>query len=155
VQVLQSIHEAMRHEGVEAADVELHVPADLSVSADRDLLIRALGNLLRNALRYARDAGPILISADARSRDVTIRVADSGPGIPAGELDRIFDAFYRVDTSRTRETGGVGLGLTIVKTCIESCGGSVTARNRQPNGLEISIVLSAPPHSESDQPRAL
>jgi two-component system sensor histidine kinase CpxA len=70
-------------------------------------------------------------------------VADSGPGVPEEELPRIFDAFHRVDRSRTRETGGVGLGLTIVKACIDSCGGMVTARNREPHGLEVTVQLSA------------
>ena len=54
-----------------------------------------------------------------------IKVADSGPGVPAGDLPRLFDPFYRADASRDRATGGVGLGLAIVKTCIESCGGAV------------------------------
>ncbi len=69
---------------------------------------------------------------------MAVRVADSGPGVPEEELPKIFDAFYRVDTSRTRETGGVGLGLSIVKMCVESCGGTVAARNRPGGGLEVS-----------------
>ena len=69
-------------------------------------------------------------------------VADDGPGVPPPELPRIFDAFYRVDTARTRETGGVGLGLSIVKICVEACGGTVSARNREPQGLEVILHLS-------------
>jgi two-component system sensor histidine kinase CpxA len=56
-------------------------------------------------------------------------------------VQRLFDPFFRVDDARTRESGGVGLGLTIVKTCVEACGGSVTCRNRQPSGLEVLIRL--------------
>ena len=63
--------------------------------------------------------------------------------MPEEELAKIFDAFYRVDISRTRDTGGTGLGLTIVKACIESCCGTVTARNREPHGLEVTVRLSS------------
>ena len=77
----------------------------------------------------------------AAAGTVAISVADSGPGVPAEELPRIFDAFYRVDASRTRDTGGVGLGLSIVKSCVEACGGTVAARNRSAGGLEVTLRL--------------
>jgi two-component system sensor histidine kinase CpxA len=70
-------------------------------------------------------------------------VDDCGPGIPEAALAQVFDPFYRVDTSRTRETGGTGLGLSIVKTCIESCGGAVSCENRQPSGLRVILQLPA------------
>ena len=70
-------------------------------------------------------------------------MADAGPGVPEEELHKIFDAFYRVDTSRARETGGVGLGLSIVKMCAEACGGTVAARNRPEGGLEVTLRLPA------------
>ncbi len=119
--------------------VQIDVPAALRVQADRDLLLRALANLVRNALRYAGDAGPITISAWAAADAVVISVADEGPGVPAGELERLFDPFYRLDESRGAETGGAGLGLAIVKTCIEACHGTATALQRQPRGLEIQL----------------
>jgi two-component system sensor histidine kinase CpxA len=58
-------------------------------------------------------------------------------------LQQIFDPFFRVESSRSRDTGGIGLGLAIVKTCVEACRGTVTARNRQPSGLEVTIKLPA------------
>ncbi len=124
-------------------DVRLDIPPALAVRADPELLARALGNLLRNALRYGGGAGPILVHAGTPAADgtVAISVADSGPGVPAEELPRIFDAFYRVDASRTRDTGGVGLGLSIVKSCVEACGGTVAARNRSAGGLEVTLRL--------------
>jgi len=94
-------------------------------SGRSEMLIRALANLVRNAIRYGAGAA----DTDFRHKgggSVLLRVADSGRVSRGGSL-KIFDAFYRADTSRTRETGGTGLGLTIVKTCIESCGGSVSA----------------------------
>ena len=71
-------------------------------------------------------------------------MADSGPGVPPESLPKLFDPFYRVDNSRARQTGGAGLGLTIVQTCVEACGGRVIARNREPSGLEVTISLPSP-----------
>ena len=73
----------------------------------------------------------------ADPEDVVIKVADCGPGVSEQFLPRLFDPFFRVDDARTREAGGVGLGLTIVRTCIEACGGTVSCRNRKPSGLEV------------------
>ncbi len=147
VEVRQATRDAMAHESTDAsegADVRVEVPEGLFAVADPDLLVRALGNLVRNAVRYGAGAGPILVRAERGVDDtVSVRVADAGPGVPETELPKIFDAFYRVDTSRTRETGGVGLGLSIVKNCVEACGGTVTAHNRPGGGLEVTIRLAA------------
>ena len=143
VALAAAVAEAARRETTDAAELRLTVPAHLRVSAAPELLTRALANLLRNAIQHAASAGPITISAEPRADGITLIVADCGPGVPEADLPRIFDAFYRVDPSRTRATGGTGLGLAIVKTCIESCGGTVTARNRQPRGLEIHVHLRA------------
>ena len=83
------------------------------------------------------------MSASEKEGVVSITVADSGPGIPAAELEEVFKPFYRPELARQRETGGVGLGLAIVKTCVEACGGSVKCRNRSPKGLEVEIRLPA------------
>ena len=105
------------------------------------MLQRALGNLIRNAIRYAGDAGPIHVTAEPRGEELHITVADEGPGIPEAALPKIFDPFYRLDEARTKESGGVGLGLAIVKTCVEACNGTVTAANREPKGLAVTIAL--------------
>jgi two-component system sensor histidine kinase CpxA len=68
------------------------------------------------------------------------------PEFPRMKSQKLFDPFYRVDTSRNRETGGIGLGLSIVKTCVETCRGTVTCRNRQPSGLEVVIRLPRHEH---------
>jgi len=135
------VEEALRRETSEPSQIAQEIPDELTVLADYDLLVRAISNLLRNALRYSEGAGSITITAAREDGGMAIRVADSGPGVPEEELPKLFDAFYRLDASRTRETGGVGLGLTIVKTCIESCNGTVVAQNRQPHGLEVTIRL--------------
>lgn len=141
VSVLEVAREAQQREWSEGAEIHARIPEAITVLADADRLARALANLLRNAIRYAGADGPIVITASEAGQWVTISVADHGPGVPEEELPKIFDAFYRLDPSRNRETGGTGLGLTIVKTCIESCGGTVSARCREPHGLEIVIRL--------------
>jgi two-component system sensor histidine kinase CpxA len=143
VNVRQAVEKAVRREAPGASQIKLEVPVEVVARADAELLTRALSNLLRNALRYAGEAGPITVSARREQDTVQIIVADQGPGVPAGDLPRLFDPFYRADASRDRATGGVGLGLAIVKTCIQSCGGAVTCRNLEPAGLEVLIRLQA------------
>ena len=115
----------------------------LKAMADPESLSRAIANLLRNAVRYAGEAGPVALTAKRDLGQIAITVADNGPGLPEDEIDRVFTPFYRVETSRNRGTGGVGLGLAIVKNCVEACNGSVRCRNRVPAGLEVEIRLAA------------
>ena len=122
-------------------DITVNVDAGLKVFADPDLLARAIGNVLRNAIRYAGDAGPIVLSANARGANVSFAITDSGPGVAPETLHRLFDPFYRPETARTREGGGAGLGLAIVKSCVEACGGGVAVKNAQPRGLEVTMIL--------------
>jgi two-component system, OmpR family, sensor histidine kinase CpxA len=143
VNLREAVAQAIRREAPEEGQIYLEVPGDLAVRADADLLIRALSNLLRNAVRYAGEAGPITVAAQREENEVRLTVADRGPGVPASDLPRIFDPFYRADASRDRATGGVGLGLAIVKTCVESCGGAVSCRNLEPSGLEVTLRLQA------------
>jgi len=143
VNVLDTVEKAVRREVPDEMQIKLEIPGDVWVRADAELLTRALANLLRNAVRYAGEAGPITIAARREQDTVQIGVADCGPGVPASDLPRLFDPFYRADASRDRATGGVGLGLAIVKTCVESCGGAVVCRNLEPAGLEVTIRLPA------------
>lgn len=135
------VEKAMKRESRDGADFRVEIPDDAEAIIDPELIVRAVSNLLRNAVHYAGSAGPITVSTQTRDNEIELVVADSGPGVPGTELPKLFDPFYRVDTSRTRETGGVGLGLSIVKTCVETCHGSVTCRNRQPAGLEVIMRL--------------
>lgn len=124
------------------AEVKIEVDSELTVLAQPELLSRALANVIRNSRRYAGEAGAILIRAAHAGDRVTLSVTDQGSGIPVGQLERIFEPFYRLENDRARETGGTGLGLAIVKTCIEACAGRVSARNLDP-GFEIRIELTA------------
>ena len=97
---------------------------------------------MRNAAKYAGGAGPIYETAKKRIDVVEIKVHDSGPGVPEDLLDQLFEPFFRPEASRDRDSGGVGLGMAIVKTCIETCKGTVSAANLQPNGLVVIITLN-------------
>jgi len=121
--------------------LRIEVPEGLTVAADAELLARALGNLLRNALRYAGGSGPIRIVASMEPEDVRMAVLDDGPGVPPEALLRLGEPFFRPDAARSRESGGTGLGLAIVRTCVEACRGRLTFRNRQPSGFEAEMRL--------------
>jgi two-component system sensor histidine kinase CpxA len=127
-----------------AEQVTLAVPADLQALADPHLLSRALANLVRNAVRYAGAAGPILVTARREDRLVIVAVDDHGPGVPAEALDRLGEPFFRPELARTRESGGVGLGLSIVRSAVLACGGEVRFANRTPRGFHAELRLKAP-----------
>jgi signal transduction histidine kinase len=101
-------------------------------------LKRAIGNLVDNALKYARD---VSIELAENRAHVTIAVCDRGPGIPAADLPKVTTPFYRVESSRNRDTGGAGLGLAITKDLVEGQGGELTLVNRPAGGLAATIRL--------------
>lgn len=127
----------------EMVNAQLQLDARLSVVANEGYLLRALANLLRNAKRYASEDGPIVVTASRHKDQVTISVEDHGPGLPEDAIAQIFEPFFRPESSRSRDLGGVGLGMAIVKTCVEACRGSVSCRNRSPRGLAVDITLPA------------
>jgi two-component system sensor histidine kinase CpxA len=127
----------------EAVTADVTIDESLMAIGHERYLTRAIGNLLRNAARYASDAGPISVHAARQGDKVELVVADHGPGLPPEALEKIFEPFYRLQSSRSRDTGGVGLGLAIVKSCVEACRGAVACRNRAPHGLEVVITLDA------------
>lgn len=141
VNLAEVVREVVKRETGNDPTIEETIDPGLRVRADADLLSRALGNLIRNAVRYAGSSGPVAIRAERRGDQVILRVLDRGPGVAGELLQRVFDPFFRAEPSRSRDTGGMGLGLAIVKTCVEACGGSVTARNREPHGFEVEITL--------------
>jgi two-component system sensor histidine kinase CpxA len=143
VPLREVVARAIERENLPATAIQCEINDDLAVYAESNMILRAISNLFRNAIKYAGDAGPVEVEAQRIGDDVVLSISDQGPGVPEEALPQIFDPFFRVDVSRARETGGTGLGLAIVKTCVESCGGRVTCRNRLPHGLSVVITLAA------------
>lgn len=125
-------------------------PNDVWVVADISLIQRALSNLINNALRYTRDEGAIVVHITAGKKDAMIDVTDNGPGIPADELDHIFDRFYRAPSNATRD--GSGLGLAIVKRIVELHGSQVAVESRVQHGTKFSfgLPMNEPVHPPDD-----
>jgi two-component system sensor histidine kinase BaeS len=118
---------------IERAGLSLSVavPETLSARANPDHLAQVLGNLFSNAVRYTPAGGEVIVRAERRPGDLLISVANSGEPIPADDLDRVFERFYRVEKSRDRARGGAGIGLAIVKQLVEAGGGRVGAESAE------------------------
>ena len=119
-------------------DVTFEAPARITLRLRPGLMRRAVRNLIENALKYA---GSAEVSVTATERAVTIAVCDRGPGIPADRLADVFEAFTRLETSRNKETGGIGLGLALARTIVRDAGGDITLENRDGGGLIARITL--------------
>jgi signal transduction histidine kinase len=109
---------------------------------DQKRIGQVITNLLTNALRYTPAGGTIEVGAQRQGSMIEVWVQDTGPGIPQKDLPHIFDRFYRVDKSRSRETGGTGLGLAIAKKFVEAHGGSIRAESASGKGTRIVFTLS-------------
>ncbi len=122
--------------------LSLEVPDDLPpVDIDWQRVNEVLHNILENAVAHTRKGGAIKIAASQKGKWVEVSVSDTGEGIPAEDLPRIFERFYRVDKSRARATGGSGLGLTIAKRLIEAHGGTIAVQSRLGEGSRFSFTL--------------
>jgi signal transduction histidine kinase len=126
-----------------------------TVRGDRDRLLLALDALIENAVRYSEAEGRIELSIHREGTNVVVVVADSGPGVPAAEVERIFDRFARIDKGRSRETGGFGLGLAIVKAIAGAHGGSIRVRSDLGRGSAFELVLPADAELVADNRAAL
>jgi two-component system, OmpR family, sensor histidine kinase SenX3 len=117
----------------------------LQVLGNADAAALALGNLVSNAVAYSPDHRRVVVSARADDSDVHLTVTDQGIGIPANEIDRIFERFYRVDPARHRSTGGTGLGLSIVKHVAAAHGGRVDVWSVEGEGSTFTLTLPRGP----------
>ncbi len=144
VRIKPIVERVIKREFSDEAKINLSMDDHLKGIADPELLARAISNILRNAIRYAGDAGPVEVVGFKKEDETIIEVRDKGIGVPQEELNRLFEPFYRIDPSRESDSGGVGLGLAIVKTCVSACGGMVRARNLKPDGFAITILLISP-----------
>ncbi len=123
-------------------EFESNVPEDMNVRADKNRLRQVLNNLLDNAIKFNREAGRIVVSAAANERAVEVSVEDTGKGIPAESLSRVFERFYRVEKDRNRQAeSGAGLGLSIVRHIVEKHGGRVWVESQLERGSTFKFTL--------------
>ena len=130
--------------------LELTLSADPRVRGDRRQLTSAVFNLVDNAVKFSPPGATVSVDVEQSDDLVTISVTDHGVGIPARDLDRVFERFYRVDRARSRGTGGTGLGLAIVRHVASNHGGDITVSSKEGEGSVFSLVL--PVHSEVARP---
>lgn len=134
ISLIQTLCEENRH----ASFLSSGLPARLPYVAEPVALQRAISNLIDNAVRYGHSAKVSLVVANSEIRVV---IDDQGPGIPPGALEDVFRPFQRLETSRNRDTGGTGLGLTIARSVARGHGGDVILGNREGGGLRAELVL--------------
>lgn len=122
-------------------ELQIGVPEDLTGFFDPNQILQVVRNLVDNAIKYTPESGSVEVGARNEGADLLIWVKDTGIGIPHGEMDRIFDRFYRVDKARSRRLGGTGLGLAIVKDIVDAHGGRITVDTQLGRGSTFTVVL--------------
>jgi two-component system sensor histidine kinase BaeS len=152
--VVEQVYQAMAPLAERERQVTLarQIPDEASslVYADSARLTQALMNLTRNAITHTPTGGlvSIVLASGADPDSMLITVSDTGAGISEVDLPHIFERFYRADVARARDTGGFGLGLSIVRDMVEAMGGTVSARNGADGGAQFQITLRVVPADE-------
>jgi signal transduction histidine kinase len=143
VSLLQTVHNIFRYKAQsKEIELELDYPEQISdVMIDTDRMVQVFSNLVENALRVTPRGGVIRLKAIEQDHQVEFIVSDTGPGLPEGESDKIFDRLYRTDQSRQRDQGGSGLGLAIARTLVEQQGGKIWAESVPGEGASMHIQL--------------
>src|SRR6266496_2983382 len=135
-------HEVVEGLGVDGGRVVIELPGDLpDPVTDRRFLAQVIGNLTENALKYSPRDRPCTIGARREGDHLVLWVQDQGIGIPDSELRRIFERFYRVDRTETRQVGGVGLGLTLVRELVEVLAGTIAVQSGVGRGSRFTVRL--------------
>jgi signal transduction histidine kinase len=118
---------------------------EILVDIDADRTRTVIRNLLENAIKYSSPTSrPVEISVSVTGETVEVRVTDDGVGIPEGDVERVFEPFFRVDRSRAKTTGGYGLGLSICKRVMEAHGGSIAVERRGVRGTSFVLTFPTP-----------
>ena len=123
-----------------------------SITADKERIAQVVINIISNAIKYTPDGGKIDVFLDSYDRYVTVSVRDTGVGIPEADIDHLFERFYRVEKSRTSETGGTGLGLAIAKEIIVAHGGNIKIKSKLGTGTLVYIVLPVETELKTEEP---
>jgi two-component system sensor histidine kinase SenX3 len=137
----QSVERWRAMAGAKSVRIELHTTESAEVRGDPDDLDLIWSNLLDNAIRYSPAGSEVEVMVSHDNGNARVDVRDRGPGIPKDQLQHIFDRFQRADASRSRETGGYGLGLAIARAMTEAYGGSIAAESQPGEGTIFSVRL--------------
>jgi two-component system sensor histidine kinase BaeS len=121
--------------------VDLRLGEAVTVMADQRRLKQLLVNLLENSCRYVEEGGRVRVVLSRNSKDADMTLEDSGPGLEATQIEKLFERFYRAEVGRSRSGGGTGLGLSICKNIVEAHGGSIQAEHSELGGLKIQVSL--------------
>ena len=142
-ELVQSCVDALRPRAdAKGVALSVDVPETLpALDLDPTRIAQVVGNLLDNAVTHTPEGGTVTVSARTGAGAVEVQVADTGPGIAPDDLQRVFDRFYRTDPSRSRNTGGTGLGLTIARRLVEAHGGSIEAESVVGRGSRFIVRL--------------
>lgn len=126
-------------------EIILNVEDDVKINGGTSLTEQMVYNLVDNAIKYNKQGGKVTIELIKRASVIKLSVSDEGPGIPISQRDRVFERFYRVDESRSRETGGTGLGLAIVKHSVENISGRIEIKDNPdaPTGAKFVVKIPA------------
>jgi two-component system OmpR family sensor kinase len=122
-------------------EIKLESSAPVVISGDDMRLRQVVGNLMRNALVHTPGTTPIEIAVSRENGLARLSVADHGPGLPTDQLEKIFEPFYRADPSRNRDSGGAGLGLSIVNAVVSAHGGKVKVKETSGGGATFEVEL--------------
>ncbi|MGD8992825.1 MAG: HAMP domain-containing sensor histidine kinase [Desulfobacterales bacterium] len=123
----------------------VELPSEIEVDIDPEQIKTVVKNILNNAIKYSRpDSAPVQISAEYEASYIVLRITDFGTGIPEEDLAHVFEPFYRVDKSRTKNTGGYGLGLSLCKTIMEAHEGKIEVHSRPQEGTTVTLFF---PHN--------
>lgn len=135
---IRVVEPAARSKNIELAT---EIPDNLAAVCDEYQMVQLIRNLADNAVKYTQDGGKVSVTADIVDDSLRIKVSDSGIGIPFGEVDRIFERFYRVDKARSRMLGGTGLGLAIVKSIVDAHEGKIEVDTQLGKGSTFTVTI--------------
>ncbi|MDD5089871.1 MAG: HAMP domain-containing sensor histidine kinase [Candidatus Wallbacteria bacterium] len=141
------LNEALRSVALAAQDKRISLPPEVDFHSrynlDRDMMLRVFLNLLDNALNYTDQGGEIRFELLETDSSLAIRVRDTGAGIPQDQLEKVFDRFFRANSSNTRRHGGMGLGLSICREILRLHGGEISAQSNPGRGTVFTVSLPA------------
>ncbi len=138
IHVLSTIEELIKSYRAEQKQLTISIPHNTRITVNPDYFNRIARNLIDNGLRYAKH---VTITAQTNKHHLSLIIDDDGQGIPEEKRDEVFKPFYRLDTSRNPETGGVGLGLAVVRDLVARCGGEITLGDSPQGGLRVTVTL--------------